>query len=752
MKKSIFILSALVIICTSCKQNQDKIGNLKTFAKAYGYVKYFHPSDEASAIDWNNFAAYGAEEIIKCKNNAELVETLNKLFKPIAPTAVFSQVKQVFDSNTITPENTDAYQIIYWQHKGVSKDMNYQNRVYQSVRVNRDSEIDESDSFGSLSIAINAEDYIGKEIKYTAWGKLKKSSKDVGRLWLRIDNEDNTVGFFGNLGANPITSNEWKKYEITAKVEDMASSIRIGCMLDGKGLLYIDDVHLYYKEKDEWIEIPIKNNDFEAETIGIKNEESPWVGKSKGYTYTVTESNSKKGKQCLAIAYEGVFKKLKGEAIFEASPSIGEYIEKTIGNGIYCQIPLSLYANEENTYPKGELTQEFLDNLNSVDEKPKNLNSRIGNVIIAYNVFQHFYPYFEEVDISWEKELETALKRSLKDKTDNDHLITLQKFTAPLKDGHIRVWARNEEPKYMPPIKWEMIEDKLVVTEILEDSLSLNIGDVVTRVNKQPTEDYLNEFRSRVSAGTKGWLNYRVNDMSIFGKKDSKMTFEVNSETISLKRTLKYNYERTLIPVQKNNYKLLDHNIYYLNLNTVPMDTIRKLMPKLKSSKGIICDLRGYPNSNHDLISHLLKEDDTTKVWMKTPKLIYPDQENIIGYEDNNWELKAKQPFLGDKIIVFIIDGSAISYAESYMGYIKGYKLATIVGQPTAGANGNINPFQLLGDYGISWTGMKVVKHDGSQHHAIGVLPDVYINKTINGVKMGKDEFLEKAVEVILKK
>ena len=82
------------------------------------------------------------------------------------------------------------------------------------------------------------------------------------------------------------------------------------------------------------------------------------------------------------------------------------------------------------------------------------------------------------------------------------------------------------------------------------------------------------------------------------------------------------------------------------------------------------------------------------------------------------------------------------------MGYIEGYQLATIVGQPTAGTNGNVNPFSLPGRYNISWTGMKVLKHDGSQHHGIGILPDIYVEKTIQGIKDGRDEFLEKALEI----
>jgi hypothetical protein len=46
---------------------------------------------------------------------------------------------------------------------------------------------------------------------------------------------------------------------------------------------------------------------------------------------------------------------------------------------------------------------------------------------------------------------------------------------------------------------------------------------------------------------------------------------------------------------------------------------------------------------------------------------------------------------------------------------------------------------------------MKVVKHDGSQHHLIGIRPTVPMNRTIKGILEGRDELLEKALEVVRK-
>ena len=57
--------------------------------------------------------------------------------------------------------------------------------------------------------------------------------------------------------------------------------------------------------------------------------------------------------------------------------------------------------------------------------------------------------------------------------------------------------------------------------------------------------------------------------------------------------------------------------------------------------------------------------------------------------------LEPQQPYLGDKQIIFITDSRAISYAESFMSYIKGFELAQIIGQPTAGTNGDVNMFNL---------------------------------------------------------
>ena len=156
-------------------------------------------------------------------------------------------------------------------------------------------------------------------------------------------------------------------------------------------------------------------------------------------------------------------------------------------------------------------------------------------------------------------------------------------------------------------------------------------------------------------------------------------------------------------------------------------------------------DFRGYPsNLQPSFLTHLSDQFLKSAQW-HFPVVLLPDRKDMQFERRGEWLLPPTRPFLAAKK-AFITDGRAISYAESCMGIVEYYKLGAIVGAPTAGTNGNTNPFPLPGGYFISWTGMKVLKHDGSRHHGVGILPTIPVSRTRAGVAAGHDEFLERAV------
>jgi len=102
-----------------------------------------------------------------------------------------------------------------------------------------------------------------------------------------------------------------------------------------------------------------------------------------------------------------------------------------------------------------------------------------------------------------------------------------------------------------------------------------------------------------------------------------------------------------------------------------------------------------------------------------------------------------------DANVAFITNGSAISYSESILGVVAGNHLADIVGEPSAGANGNITFFDLPGGYQISWTGMRVTNLNGSRHYLRGIQPNVVVHRTVAGVRAGRDELLDRALALV---
>jgi C-terminal processing protease CtpA/Prc len=84
------------------------------------------------------------------------------------------------------------------------------------------------------------------------------------------------------------------------------------------------------------------------------------------------------------------------------------------------------------------------------------------------------------------------------------------------------------------------------------------------------------------------------------------------------------------------------------------------------------------------------------------------------------------------------------------MAYVADNTLATIVGSATAGANGNVVTFPVPGGFTIRFTGMRVTRHDGrSRHHGVGITPDVEVQPTLAGIAAGRDEVLQRALELV---
>jgi C-terminal processing protease CtpA/Prc len=754
---SLLVFFFILPVCADENETGATIKNIEAFTRLYGYVKYFYPGDEAANTDWDRFTVYGVKQIEKARDREELKKTLEELFLPIAPALVIheSQQKANFSTAGITPPDIKNMKVVAWQHLGLG--FGDPQDIYRSIRTNKPDILFFKNSYGAIANSVDALPYRGKTIKLKAGVKV---SKGIGQLWLRVDRAGKQAGFFDDMDETPIRSNQWNYYEISGPVEKDAEKIFFGCLLRGAGQLWVDDFQIYTRtEKDEiqnqWAPITIKNPGFEEDREG--SAPGGWIAQSDRYGFAVTADTAIAGSRSVTIKSSAppIF-----QPLFAEIPRVGETIAKELGSGLSCIMPIALYGTEAQTFPPSpaaglkRLETAVKQELPEEKDPKRNLRyERLAGIVITWNVFQHFYPYSHDVKTDWNAALTEALENASKNESQLAFLETLNKMIAHLQDGQAGAYLPADFSRmYLPPVNWDWIQNQLVITDVYEKTLDdVHVGDVVMEVEDIKAEEALQIKERTISAATKGWLRFRALEELLRGREKSKISLKVKRdrpnvfyyETIS--RTAFSPKYYGYIEKQKKQSGEIEKGIYYLNLDLTPMAEINRLMPELQKAQGIICDLRGSPKGIHVLIGHLVKEKITSlEIWV--PQVIYPDYENVT-YKKMKWQVEPLEPFLTAKMI-FIADSRAIDYAEAILSFIRQYKLGTIVGQPTAGTSGGTNSFYLFGEYLVRWTGMKVVNHDGSPHHGIGIIPNILVERTLKGVKAGRDEFLEKAIEI----
>jgi hypothetical protein len=720
----------------------DAVANLRAFAKLYGYVHFFHPSDEASSIEWERFAVLGAGRVLDCSDAESLRSTLVGLFGPFAPTVQVygagvhpKPVKLVGDSATCLP--------VCWQHRGPG----LQNaRPYSSQRTNRPKPAHYAERTVVQSIDLPSAD---ANVERSLRVRVRARSEEV-----ESGDEPIVFGVGINLGEDrfvavarasgiPVSGAAWRVLQVEVPIEPGQAQAAVGVAAGSSGTLWADDFEAWVSSGDSWLKLDLKDPGFED---SLSLEESPaWVYSSPAEK---TEDRPFAGAKCLHMIAD------TSRATFAGSPAPGEFVDKLLDRGLMCRVPLCLWSEQGKTLPHVdsaalECLRTEIDaiELDTPDLPPP--AARLGAVVIAWTAAQHFYPYFDVVPTDWDVVLTETLAQALADAGRLDFHRTLRRMAVALYDSHAN-GSDLRSDKGMVKARLDIVEGRIVVIAARQET-GLHRGDVLLEINGRSASEVLGDEESCVS-GSPHWRHVLGLFRLLFGPKNEPLRFLVERGTgTALVSAMPC--EPPGLPLSCDTgdcIRELEPGIWYVDLTRAPMPAIDSVMDKLAKAEGAVFDLRGYPCHNHDVISHLLTgKEKRGERWMWIPRIVYPDHERIDGWDGLGFAaLLPREPHIAGKV-VFLTDGSAVSYAESFMGHIEGLKLADIVGRPTAGTNGNIVLLPLPGGFQFSWTGMKVTKFDGSQHHLIGIQPTVPLERTLKAVREGRDEYIEKALQLI---
>ena len=305
------------------------------------------------------------------------------------------------------------------------------------------------------------------------------------------------------------------------------------------------------------------------------------------------------------------------------------------------------------------------------------------------------------------------------------------------------------------PFKVRFIEEKLVVTDYynpeLKESAGLEIGDVITHIDGKTTELILDSLKKYYPASNEA---ARLRDISadlLRSQHQSVNVKYVSSGQIKQKELTLYPradlnmYHWYRVNEDEKCYKLLDGNIGYVTLASIKNEDVSVIKETFKDTKGIIIDIRNYPSAfmPFSLAPYFVSSPTPfvkfTNGNINNPgEFTFSSELNIPGTEET---------YQG-KLVVIVNELTQSSAEYTAMSFRAGEN-TTIVGSTTAGADGNVSTILLPGGLRTLISGIGVYYPDGRETQRVGIVPDVKIEPTINGIKAGKDEVLEEATKII---
>jgi C-terminal processing protease CtpA/Prc len=122
------------------------------------------------------------------------------------------------------------------------------------------------------------------------------------------------------------------------------------------------------------------------------------------------------------------------------------------------------------------------------------------------------------------------------------------------------------------------------------------------------------------------------------------------------------------------------------------------------------------------------------------PGLFTFTKATVVGEKNKN--------YYRGKVVILTNEISQSSSEFHAMAY-RSNPNATVIGSTTAAADGNVSAFSLPGGISTMISAIGVYYPDGMETQRIGIVPNIEVKPTIQGVKKEQDELIEKAIEVI---
>ncbi len=360
-----------------------------------------------------------------------------------------------------------------------------------------------------------------------------------------------------------------------------------------------------------------------------------------------------------------------------------------------------------------------------------------------WNAIRYFYGYLDSIP-SWDGVLSAAIRDFQSAQTVRDYVFAIARLASKTYDSHSWIVELWREEGRLPDIVVWPAQGQSVVKSVGLNEKVIAPGDVILAINGEGVEhrrqallDIIPHSTPQAGllaaaqfllAGPEGDVHVRI------GKPD-------NSE-------VEATVTRTVLPPPETRpvFEVLPSGFGYFDLNQLKNEEVDNAFDRVKESAGLILDMRGYPKGNR--VPSRLTNSKVAAVAFTFRTWHGPDPALSTLRHEIQFVYPSGKPRYKGRVVV-LINAQAISAAEHLCLQLEAAANPTFIGSPTRGADGEVTTLLLPGNIHANFSAMQARHADGRPLQRVGILPDIWVEPTIKGLREGRDEVLERAVEFL---
>jgi len=363
-----------------------------------------------------------------------------------------------------------------------------------------------------------------------------------------------------------------------------------------------------------------------------------------------------------------------------------------------------------------------------------------------WNVIYYFFPYKYLMDQSWDTILEEFIFQFIKADDFEKYSKVILQLATKINDGH---GYTTISPLADPYTRITDLIDSLTVIRNPPKQSLLEKGDIILSINGKNIGELRDSLSAIIpssnlhyrNAMINAWINQSILNVCSLSIKRNQQSLAVNNDS-----------KIFLIKDESKPYYLILPDIGYIDLGVLKTSEIEDMFESFENTRGIIFDLRNYPRHLNQwqffchlssIQRHYYAQANLADLSHCGAFYIY-NERCIMAYSDEKFN--ACKKYKGEKVV--LINEVTMSAAETAAFSFKIHG-STLIGTPTAGANGNVAIFRMPGGIDSYFTSIGYYFPDGKQMQRIGIIPDIEVYPTMESILEGKDEILEEAIKYI---